>query len=97
MCPEIITEKAGRRMVKKLSPWAYPAGWGSRLVKGKGMISLFGRSRFVGEAFEKERVGLKRTHPGRWKVYFGPWLVGELHDVDAGGIRATIYGKKGKR
>ncbi len=30
-------------------------------------------------------------------MYFGPWLAGELHDVDAGGIRAVVYRKKEKR
>ncbi len=77
--------------------WKYPGGWESRLVRGKGMISLPGRSRFVGEAFEKERVGLKRVHPGKWEMYLGPWLAGELHDVDRGGIGAVVYREKRKR
>ena len=61
------------------------------------MICLQGRSRFVGEAFEKERVGLKRVQPGKWEVYFGSRLAGELHDADAGGIRAVVYRKKEKK
>jgi transposase InsO family protein len=89
--------KSRRKMPDRMKPWKYVVGWESRLVKGKGMISLDGRSRFVGEAFEKERVGLKRVPPGKWEMYFGPWLVGELHDVDAGGIRAVVYRKKKKR
>ena len=84
-------------MPDRMKPWKYGAGWESRLVKGKGMISLEGRSRFVGEAFEKERVGLKRVPPGKWEVYFGPWLAGALHDADWGGIRAVVYRKKKKR
>jgi hypothetical protein len=84
-------------MPDRMKPWKYAAGWESRLVKGKGMISLDGRSRFVGEAFEKERVGLKRVPPGKWEVYFGPWLAGELYDADSGGIRAVVYRKKKKR
>ena len=95
--PKDYYRKSRRRMAERLRPWKYPAGWESRLVKGKGMISLQGRSRFVGEAFEQERVGLKRVHPGKWEVYFGPLLAGELHDVDAGGIRAVIYRKKEKK
>jgi putative transposase len=89
--------KSRRRMKEQLKPWKYPAGWESRLVKGKGMICLQGRSRFVGEAFEKERVGLKRVQPGKWEVYFGSRLAGELHDADAGGIRAVVYRKKEKK
>jgi transposase InsO family protein len=88
--------KSRHRMPDRMKPWKYPAGWETRLVKGNGMISLDGRSRFVGEAFEKERVGLKRLHPGKWQVYFGPLLAGELHDVDSGGIRAVVYRKKKK-
>jgi len=89
--------KSRRRMPEGLKPWKYPKGWESRRVKGKGMISLHGRSRFVGEAFERERIGLKRVHPGKWEVYFGPCLAGELHDVDSGGIRAVVYRKKKQR
>ena len=89
--------KSRRKMPERMKPWPYPARWESRLVKGKGMISLNGRSRFIGEAFEKERVGLKRVHPGKWEVYFGPLLAGELHDVDRGGIRAVIYRKRKKQ
>ena len=88
--------KSKRRMVGRLQPWAYPAGWKSRLVKNNGMIALNGRSRFVGHAFGKERVGLKRANPGKWAVYFGPCLAGELHDADGGGIRAVIYRTKKK-
>ena len=89
--------KSRRSMPDRTKPWKYPAGWQSRLVKGKGMIHLNGRARFVGEAFEGERVGLKRVHPGKWEVNFGPWLAGELYDVDTGGIRAVVYRKKKKR
>lgn len=83
-----------RKLPARLKPWKYPALWQSRLVKGKGMISLNGRGRFVGEAFERERVGLKRVLPAKWQVYFGPYLAGELHDADSGGIRAVVYRRK---
>ena len=89
--------KSRRRMPGRSKPWSYRAAWQSRLVKGNGMIELKGRSRFVGEAFAGERVGLKRMSPGKWEVYFGPHLAGELHDGDAGGIRAVVYRKKKKR
>jgi len=92
--PADTYRKSRRRMPRRLSPWKYPRAWSSRLVKGKGMISLNGRSRFVGEAFEQERIGLKRVLPGKWEVYFGPCLVGELYDTDTGGIRAIVYRKK---
>jgi transposase InsO family protein len=89
--------KSRHRLPARSQPWKYPKDWLSRLVKGKGMIALNGRSRFVGEAFETERVGLKRIPPGKWAVYFGSYLAGELHDRDAGGIRAVVYRKKRRR
>jgi putative transposase len=88
--------KSPRAMPLKLRPWYYPSGWESRLVKGKGMICFKGRGRFVGEAFEGERVGLRRTRAGVWEVYFGRHLIGELRDCDGGGIRAVWY-RQGRR
>ena len=95
--PGDFYHKSRRRMPGRLGHWKYSAKWLSRLVKGKGMLSLNGRSRFVGEAFEGERLGLKRVPPGKWEVYFGPKLVGEFHDADAGGIRAVLYREKKQR
>ncbi len=88
--------KSPRAMPLKLRPWRYPSGWESRLVKGKGMISFRGRVRFVGEAFEGERVGLKWIRAGVWQVYFGTALIGELWDDEGGGIRAVWY-RQGQR
>ncbi len=95
--PASCYRKSQRKKPVILKPWKYPKGWESRLVKGKGMISLNGRGRYVGEAFERQRIGLQRALEGKWKVYFGSHLIGELHDTDAGGIRAVIYEKKRKR
>jgi putative transposase len=89
--PADYYSKSSRPLPDHLEPWPYPATWESRRVKGKGIIHLRGRGRFVGEAFEGERVGLKRTRAGVWEVYFGSYLIGELWDADAGGIRAVWY------
>jgi transposase InsO family protein len=90
--------KSRRRFPRRLKPWRYGRGWESRLVKGKGMIHFQGRSRFVGEAFERERVGLKPGRPGVWEVYFGPLQIGELWDRDkTAGIRATWYWNRRRR
>jgi putative transposase len=89
--PAEFYRKSRRRLPKKIKPWQYPAGWPSRWVKRNGMIHLDGQTRFVGEAFEGERVGLKRTRPGIWEVYFGPLLIGELWDSETSGIRAAWY------
>lgn len=92
--PAAYYRKSRRKMPRRLTPWKYPKGWESRLVKGNGLISWKGRSRFVGEAFEWQRVGLKRQAGGNWQVYFGPRLAGELSDGETGGIRAVTYRKK---
>jgi putative transposase len=81
--------KSRRLFPAKLSPWRYPRGWQSRLVKGKGMISLNGKRRYIGEAFEGERVGLHRHRSHQWDVYFGPLLLGQLHVHELAGIQAT--------
>lgn len=90
--PAKCYRKSRRRFPDKMGPWIYAAGWQSRLVKGHGVISFRGRSRFVGEAFEGERVGLKPARAGVWEVYYGPLLIGELWDKDTTpGIRAVWY------
>lgn len=91
MVPAAIYRKSSRVLPLREKPWSYQVGWESRLIRSKGMISFHGRSRFVGEAFEGERVGLKRSRTAVWEVYFGPHLIGELWDNEAGGIRAVWY------
>jgi putative transposase len=67
--PARFYRQSPRRLPSKLKPFRYARGWESRLVKGKGMIQFRGRGRFVGEAFEGERVGLKPVRAGVWEVY----------------------------
>lgn len=88
--PAELYRKSKHRMPAKLPPLRYPPDWLTRLVKGKGMIHLHGQKRFVGEAFERERIGLKRTLSG-WDVYFGTMLIGTLSASDRGGIHAVRY------
>ena len=94
--PAELYVKSTRRMPATLRPLRYPRDWVSRLVKGKGMISLHGRSRFIGEAFERERVGLRPT-PSGWEVYFADLLIGTLNATDALGIRATRFRNTSRR
>lgn len=80
-----------RPMPVVVKPWAYPAGWIRRWVKGNGEISWQGSRRFVGEAFVRDYVGLMPVRKGVWRVYFGPKLVGELHEKERGNIRTARY------
>jgi putative transposase len=92
--PAAHYRKSRRKLPAKSRPWRYPRHWQSRLVKGKGMISLEGCGRYVGEAFEGERVGLHRQPDSRWKVYFGPLLLGQLDPLTSTGIQATWFRKR---
>lgn len=96
LCPAQLYKKSQRRMPVKLSALSYPHAWLSRLVKGKGMISLNGHRRFIGEAFEGERIGLKRTIQG-WDVYFGALQIGLLTASDQAGLHALQYRKRSQQ
>lgn len=95
--PAAVYRPSPRKMPGKLLPWRYPKQWRSRRVKGKGMISLDGRGRFIGEAFEGERIGLKPVRRGVDEVYFGPLLLGELWANETTGIRARWYRKRSRK
>jgi putative transposase len=87
--------KHNRRRIKPTRPWRYPRGWERRWVKGNGEINREGTRRYVGEAFVRDYVGLKAVRPGLWDVYFGPELVGELHEKESGSIRMARYARSG--
>lgn len=96
--PTEVYRRSRRKLPGSLPAWRYKRGWESRRVKGKGMISFQGRGRFIGEAFEGERVGLTRLRAGVWGVYFGPHQIGELWDCDeTAGIRAVWYQQRRRR
>jgi transposase InsO family protein len=80
-----------RRMPVAVKPWKYPVSWMRRWVKGNGEISWKGTWRFVGEAFVRDYVGLMPVRNGIWRVYFGPKMVGELHENEQGNIRTARY------
>ena len=84
--PAAVYRKNRRRM-KAVRPWKYPRHWERRWVRGNGEISHRGVLRFVGEALERDYVGLKRIGESVSEVYFGPLLVGELHEKESGRIR----------
>jgi transposase InsO family protein len=92
-CPGEMFERNLRRMKRRLQPWKYPRGWERRWVKGNGQISRQGELRYVGEAFVRDYVGLKPVAAGVWEVYFGPELVGALHEKESGRIRMAKYGR----
>lgn len=91
--PASVYRQSRRKLPASLPHWRYPRHWHSRLVRGKGMIHLAGKARYVGEAFEGERVGLEPLANG-WNVYFGHLLLGVLHTHETTGIHATWFKKR---
>lgn len=90
-------QKSHRRLPRRLKHWRYPSDWRRRWVRGNGEINWQGKRRYVGEAFVKDYVGLKAARKHTWKVYFGPILVGELHEPEKGNIRPVKYQKRKTR
>jgi|SRR5687767_6096585 len=75
-------------------PLRYARAWETRQVKANGEISWRGKGRFIAEALAGQRVGLQRLHQGKWRVYFGPWLMGELREQERGGMCPVVYRAK---
>jgi putative transposase len=73
---------------------SYPKGWTIRRVRTNGEIKWQGRKRFVGEAFVGYPVGLKPKGRGRWAIYFGSLVIGELWHSDLCGMRPASYARR---
>ena len=89
--PKEVVQRNQRRLPKRIGRWKYPRGWASRWVKGNGEINWRGVRRYVGEAFVRNYVGLKPAGREKWRVYFGPILVGVLYQKEVGRIRMARY------
>ena len=68
-----------------------PATWEGRQVRSNGQIKWRGRKRFIGEAFVRHRIALKPIKRTVRGVYFGPLLIGHLHENDPGAMRPAVY------
>ena len=82
--------KSARRPRHKLG-LEYPATWEGRQVRSNGQIKWRGRKRFIGEALIRQRIVLKLIKRTVHAVYFGPLLIGHLHDNDPGAMRPAVY------
>ena len=88
--PSEVYERSRRRYPKRLVVMHYPAPYEVRRVRSNGEIKWRGRRRFVGDALEGMRIGLKEAGRGRHEVYFGSVLLGDLRERDAGGLRSVV-------
>jgi len=89
--PAAIYQRSGRQMPVGVKPWKYPPQWIRRWVKGNGQISWQGNRRFIGEAFIGDYIGMKPAGNGKWRVYYGPLLIGQLNENESGAIRPARY------
>jgi hypothetical protein len=86
--------KSSKRFPPRPQHLNYPARWLQRQVRSNGEIRWRGRKRFIGEAFVRQRIGLKPLQRGVQAVYFGPLLIGHLHDDDPGAMRPAVYQRR---
>jgi putative transposase len=89
--PSALYERSARRMPAALPEVVYPAGWAQRRVRPHGDIKWDGRLRFIGRAFVRQTVGLKKTEEGCWSVYLGELLLGELRREDPASMRPARW------
>lgn len=82
---------------QRLAELVYPKGWSVRRVRPHGDIKWGGRLRFIGRAFAGEKVGIKTLPEGRWQVYLGKLLIGELHAADPTSMRPAQWDRYPKR
>ena len=87
MPPGLFYEPSKNRLPRDLKPLHYGNEQEVRRVRNRGTIKWRGRLRFVGRAFVGESMGLKEVRPDVMEVYLGILLVGELHELDPGGMR----------
>ena len=85
---------SSRRLPRCQPRLSYPTKWQQRQVRSNGEIRWRGRKRFIGEAFVRQRIGLKPLKTGVQAVYFGPLLIGHLHDDDPGAMRPAVYQRR---
>lgn len=89
--PAQLHRPSRRSWTERRHPLSYPRGWEARHVKTNGEISWRGQARFIAEALAGERIGLQKVRRQIWRVYFGPWLMGELREHERGGMRPVAY------
>lgn len=83
LCPPAQKYRPSPRILpNQLPAWNYPTAWSTRRIRRNGRLYWMGRSRFIGEAFRGEWVGLCPAANGTCKIYLGQDLLGVIHPKD---------------
>lgn len=94
--PAELYEPSGRCLPKETRRLEYPGHFEQRQVRSDGSIRWRGQMVFVSSLLTGEAVGLDEVEKGNWSVYFGPVLLGRLHDgerrIDPGAPKCIASG-----
>jgi hypothetical protein len=85
--PAALYQRSDRR--PQLLRWTYPPAWLQKRADSRGRIRWRGRVRLIGQAFGNRIIALRPDRTGVVSVFFGPHLLGELHDTDPTALRAV--------
>jgi len=80
--PAEVYKPSLRPYPSRLEPWEYPGHFEVRMVRRTGEIQWRGRSLFVSEALQRERLGLEEVEEGLWAVYLGPVQLAHLDEQE---------------
>jgi putative transposase len=80
--PAEVYQSSPRPYPSRLDPWEYPGHFEVRMVRRTGEIQWRGRSLFVSEALQKERLGLEEVEEGLWAVHLGPVQIAHLNEQE---------------
>src|SRR6185436_11509285 len=78
--PAKFYSASGRSYPKRLSELEYPDAFQLRRVSNSGVMSWAGRRLFISNVLRGQVVGLSQVDDAIWEVFFGPLLLGRLHE-----------------
>jgi putative transposase len=79
--PASVHRAASRPFPTTIRDPEYPASYEVRKLAPGGAFSWHDTMVFFSEALEGQVVGLTEVDNGRWEIYFGPLLIGQLHEA----------------
>lgn len=74
--PSSLYRPSAKRLPSKLSELEYPSHFKTTMTYPNGVISFLSTQWYVSGCLKGELLGLEEVGDDRWKVYFGPILLG---------------------